>query len=246
MFPGGPIPIGGEEPVSELLRLVENEVQIVALVFLAVVYTVRLVWLFRFRSWKERTMAAGSEAEGIGYSLMNVAMPWAMESTRKKPGFYAQFVVFHLGVVAAIAATFIIPYAPAVFESRAVVILFRAVLAAAFLVGLIRLVRRLTNPVVRLVSSVDDFLSLILMILFFGAGVLAVPNRYDLAEWPLLLFFGLTAFFLIYVPFSKISHYLYYPFTRYFLGRTLGHRGALPPRRGAAAKDAGRAEERRA
>jgi hypothetical protein len=233
------------EPVSKLLRLVENEVQIVALVFLAVVYTARLLWLFRFRSRKERTMAAGREAEGIAYSLMNVAMPWAMESTRKKPVFYAQFVVFHLGVVAAIAATFIIPYAPAVFESRAVVLLFQAVLAAAFLVGFIRLARRLTNPVVRLVSSVDDFLSLILMILFFGAGVLAVPNRHDLAEWPLLLFFGLTAFFLIYVPFSKISHYLYYPFTRYFLGRTLGHRGALPPRRGAAATDTGRPEERR-
>ncbi len=227
--------------MSDLLRLVENEVQIAALVFLAVVYTVRLLWLFRFRSRRERTFPSGSEAEGIRFSLMNVAMPWAMESTRKKPGFYAQFVTFHLGVVAAIAATFIIPYAPAVFESRTVVLLFQAVLAAAFLVGLLRLVRRLKNPVVRLVSSADDFLSLILMILFFGAGVLAVPNRYELREWPLLAFFGLTAFFLIYVPFSKISHYLYYPFTRYFLGRTLGHRGALPPRRGAEGTDSGRA-----
>ncbi len=45
-------------------------------------------------------------------------------------------------------------------------------------------------------------------------------------------FFILTAFFLIYVPFSKISHYLYYPFTRYYLGKTLGHRGVHPPVRG--------------
>ena len=44
----------------------------------------------------------------------------------------------------------------------------------------------------------------------------------------MLTFFLLTAFFLIYVPFSKISHYLYYPFTRYWLGKTLGHRGSLP------------------
>jgi hypothetical protein len=229
--------------VSEALRLVENEVQIAALVFLAVVYTVRLLWLFRFRSPKERTVPAGRASDGVRYSLMNVAMPWAMESTRQKPGLYAQFVVFHLGVAAAIAATFIIPYAPAVFEVRWVVLVFQAVLGGAFLVGLIRLVRRLKNPVVRLVSTVDDFLSLILMILFFAAGVLAVPNRYDLAEWPLLLFFGLTAFFLVYVPFSKISHYLYYPLARIFLGRTLGHRGAFPPRGGGAGTDAERSGE---
>jgi hypothetical protein len=42
----------------------------------------------------------------------------------------------------------------------------------------------------------------------------------------------MTAFFLIYVPFSKISHYLYYPFTRYYLGKSLGYRGVFPIRRG--------------
>jgi nitrate reductase gamma subunit len=215
--------------MSDLLRFIENEVQIAALLFLALVYAARLIWIFRFRSRKERTFAAGREAKGVGYSLMNVAMPWAMESTRKRPGFYVQFVVFHLGVVAAIAATFIIPYAPGVFRIRAVAFAFQAILAAAFLVGLARLARRLADPVLRLVSSADDYVSLTLMILFFGAGVLAVPNDYHRSEWPLLVFFGLTAFFLVYVPFSKICHYLYYPFTRYYLGRTLGHRGAFPP-----------------
>jgi nitrate reductase gamma subunit len=232
--------------MSELLKFVENEVQLAALAFLTVVYAVRLIWIFRFRSRKERTFAAGSGAVGAGYSLMNVAMPWAMESTRKRPGFYAQFVVFHLGVVAAITATFIIPYAPGIFRIRAVAIAFQALLAAAFLVGLLRLVRRLTNPVLRLVSSADDYLSLSLMILFFAAGVLAVPNAYEKAEWPLILFFGLTAFFLIYVPFSKICHYLYYPFTRYYLGRSMGHRGAFPRGRKAGTQVPGPVKEKRA
>jgi hypothetical protein len=47
----------------------------------------------------------------------------------------------------------------------------------------------------------------------------------------MIAFFILTAFFLVVVPFSKISHYLYYPFTRIILGRTLGRRGVLPVRR---------------
>jgi len=232
--------------MSDLLRFVENKVQITALAFLAVVYAVRLIWIFRFRSRKERTFAAGSEVGGVGNSLLNVAMPWAMESTRKRPGFYAQFVVFHLGVVAAITATFIIPYAPGVFRIRAVVIIFQVIMALAFFVGLLRLVRRMTNPVLRLISSADDYLSLILMILFFAAGVLAAPNAYEKAEWPLLLFFGLTAFFLVYVPFSKICHYLYYPFTRFYLGRSMGHRGAFPQGRKAGRQVSGPVKEDRA
>lgn len=215
--------------MSDVLRILENEVQLAALAFMAVVYTARLAWIFRFGVRRDRTLAAGRSSAGAGYSLMNVVMPWAMESTRKRPGFYAQFAVFHLGVAAAIAGTFIIPYAPALLERRAAVALLQAVIGAAFLVGLFRLARRLSNPVLRSVSSPDDHFSLVLLILWFGAAVLAVPNRPERSEWPLILYFGLTAFFLVYVPFSKICHYLYYPFTRFYLGRSLGHRGAFPP-----------------
>jgi len=229
--------------VSESLKFLENEVQIAALLFMSVVYIVRLVWIFRFKFKKERTFPAGSSKAGIGYSLMNIAMPWAMESTRKKPWFYVQFVIFHLGVTAAIMATFIIPYRPSFFEVKIAVKVFQVIIGAAFLVGILRLIRRLTNPALRLINTADDYFSLILMILFFAAGVLAVRNKFRSAEWPLFLFFGLTAFFLIYVPFSKICHYLYYPFTRYFLGRTLGHRGAIPPKR-AGGDRSSRAEEK--
>ncbi|MEN6312062.1 MAG: hypothetical protein ABFD80_11050, partial [Acidobacteriota bacterium] len=63
------------------------------------------------------------------------------------------------------------------------------------------------------------------------------------------MLFALTAFFLVYVPSSKICHNLYYPFTRDFLGRTMGHRGTLPPKsaRGRGARpglEAGRREAR--
>lgn len=215
--------------MSALLKVLENEVQIAALSFMGLVYTVRLAWVFHFKLRRDRTFAAGRESAGAGFSLMNIAMPWAMESTRKRPGFYAQFVVFHLGVAAAIAGTLVIPYAPGLLERRPVVLLFQAIIAAAGVVGIARLVRRLTDPVLRSVSSPDDYFSLILLIVWFAAAVLAVPNRPDRGEGPLIVYFGLTAFFLVYVPFSKICHYLYYPFTRYYLGRSLGHRGAFPP-----------------
>ena len=109
-----------------------------------------------------------------------------------------------------------------------VVLRSRRLIAAAFAVGIVRLVRRLNNPVLRSVSSPDDYFSLVLLIVWFAAAVLAVPNRPERGEGPLIAYFGLTAFFLVYVPFSKICHYLYYPFTRFYLGRSLGHSGGLP------------------
>jgi hypothetical protein len=67
---------------------------------------------------------------------------------------------------------------------------------------------------------------------WFGFAFFAVPNNYQQGETVLLIYFFLTAFFLMYVPFSKISHYLYYPFARYWFGKSMGYRGVYPIRRG--------------
>lgn len=218
--------------MSELLQILENEVQIAALSFMVIIYAVRLIWIFRFSASKEYTYPAGNWKLGVAYSLPNITMPWGMESTRKNLFFYTQFVIFHLGVLAAIIATFIIPYWPELFIVSSIVYTFQIVVGAAFFVGIIRLIRRIINPVMRLISTPDDYFSLILLILWFGAGVFAIPNKFEISEVPLIIFFFLTAFFLIYVPFSKISHYLYYPFTRYYLGKTMGYRDVFPRKKG--------------
>jgi nitrate reductase gamma subunit len=221
--------------MSHLLHFSEHTLQEVALVFMALVYTARIAWFLRFKAGTERQGPTGSPtttpAKGILYSWANVAMPWAMESTRTKWMLYAQFVVFHLGVTAAITLSFIIPYAPRILESGVVVLFLQVLMGAAFLVGVVRIIRRVGNPYMRAISSPDDYFSLILLTVWFFFAVLAAPNRYADGEGELLGFFLLTAFFLVYVPFSKISHYLYYPFTRYYFGKTMGYRGVYPIRR---------------
>lgn len=136
---------------------------------------------------------------------------------------YVQFVVFHLGVLVAISATFIIPYWPVLLKYGSIVMSLQIILGAAFIVGLVRLYRRIGDPALRLISAPDDYFALIMMIVFFAIGIGAVSNRLDTDAWTLWLFFMAT-FFHLYVPFSKIIHYLYYPFTRYYLGKTIGHR----------------------
>jgi nitrate reductase gamma subunit len=218
--------------MSELLHLAEHRVQELALLFMAAAYVVRLVWLFRWQAGRDRQppslRPATSARKGSLYSLAAVAMPWAMESTRRDPWFYVQFATFHVGVASSIALSFVIPYAPDWLESAALVRLLQVAIGAAFVVAGIRMVRRVTNPVVRAISTPDDYFSLALLAVWFLLGVLAAPNSTAHGEWPLVAYFLMTAFFLVYVPFSKISHYLYYPFSRFYLGRTLGHRGVFP------------------
>ena len=218
---------------SDLLNFVHT-LHWYALGFMTLVYIVRIIWFIRrFKAGGERQAATGipgrtTPTKGILYSWGNVAMPWAMESTRTRPFFYLQFVAFHLGVTAAIGLLFIIPLAPGILENGTVVLGLQIPIGAAFLVGLGRIVRRFGNPYMRAISSPDDYFAVILLTVWFFFAFLAVPNSTANGEWHLLGYFFLATFFLAYVPFSKISHYLYYPFTRYYLGKSLGHRGVFP------------------
>ena len=221
--------------MSDLLHFSEHRLQEIALLTMAAVYTLRVRWLLSFKRSRDRQAPTGPEgttkAKGILYSWANVAMPWAMESTRAHPLMYAQFVLFHLGVTVAIALSFIIPYAPFLLDTFLLVSILQVIIGAAFAVSILRLYRRISDPVMRAISSPDDYFSLGLLTVWFAFAFLSAPNRPEEGERALLIYFLLTAFFLIYVPFSKISHYLYYPFTRFYLGRTLGHRGTYPLQR---------------
>lgn len=217
--------------MSDLLYFSEHTLQEVALVFMGLVYCTRLYWLTRRKAGKERQAPTGTgrtdPKAAVVYSLANIAMPWAMESTRRQWFLYIQFVVFHIGVVAAIGLSFIIPYWPHLLTPTVVLVLQIAT-GLAFLVGVGRIVRRIGSRYLRAISSPDDHFSLLLLTVWFAFAFLAVPNDAAGGEWHLLGYFMLTAFFLVYVPFSKISHYLYYPFARYFLGKTMGRRGVFP------------------
>ena len=209
----------------------------VALGVMALVYTIRLFWVLKFKAGQERQARTGrldtSRVKGAAYSLANIFMPWAMESTRKRPLFYLQFVIFHLGVVAAISLSGIISHAPWLLADVPILVTVMQVLTgAACVVGLMRIIRRVSSPVMRLISTPDDYFAVSLLTVWFFFAALAAPNDVSGGETIQLVYYFMTVFFLLYVPFSKISHYLYYPFTRYYLGKTLGHRGVFPLQRG--------------
>lgn len=228
--------------MSETLHFAEHRLQEIALLFMALVYTTRIIWFLRFKAGKERQPPTGRSGttprKGILYSWGIVAMPWVMESSRRNLFMWLQFVAFHLGVTAAILLSFVIPYAAGLL-TPAVATVFQVIIGAAFVVGILRIIRRVGSKYMRAISSPDDYFSLFLLTTWFAFAFLAAPNRSEQGEGFLLTYFLMTAFFLVYVPFSKISHYLYYPFTRYYLGKTMGRRGVYPMERGTTGPVAG-------
>jgi len=225
---------------SESLLHTAEIVHWAALVIMAVVYTLRLRWLFKFNPGVDKSAAGAAyrtdKSKGALYSLFNVAMPWSMESTRKGFGFYLTFVIFHIGVVAGIALAFLSTVTPNLVANPIFAWVCGGSLFLALMVAIYRIFRRFFTPVMKLISTPDDYFSLFMLTAWFGLGAVTQAHLAGMQGFEsvniLVAYLFLTSFFLIYVPFSKISHYLYYPFTRIWIGRALGHRGSYPIVRG--------------
>ncbi|MCX7011481.1 MAG: hypothetical protein NTW86_02745 [Candidatus Sumerlaeota bacterium] len=218
---------------DRFVELLENEIQIAALAFMATLYAVKVWRLMQLNPVTDRTPDRGDPDAGARYSLMLVAMPWELASYRSHPIKYAEFVAFHLAIAAAILSTFLIPYAPGLLAIPAVKALLMLLIAAGLVSGVSRLLKRLASPALRAVSTVDDYFSILLLDAYYVLALLAIPDAAT-HRGSIAVFFGLTAFFLCYVPFSKICHYLLWPFARYYIGKHFGKRGVYPKKAGSA------------
>ncbi len=193
-----------------------------SLAFMLVVYVIRILWILRFRLVTDRAHPKGSGAAGAAAAMTTLFRPWSMESTRKGLLQWVEFAVFHVGVAVMIAMSFVIPFAPA-WLTPPVVALVIVCQALAFVAGTLRLVKRIREPKMRAISSPDDYFALAVTDVLFLACITAVLRLPVGTE----IYFLLVALIIAFVPFTKISHYIYYPFARYFYGSYLGRRGIV-------------------
>lgn len=213
------------QDLGPLTKMLMNQLHYGALVFMVVAYAIKIKQLLNKPAISEGTPARGDHALAIRYAYMTLAMPWEIEGQKKNMFHYVEFVFFHLAMAAGIGFAFVTPMAHEMMKNPIVAYFFMGIFALGFLFGLFRLIRRIVVAEMRVISSPDDYFCLLLLVLWMFAGVMAAPLK-D-ATW-LFVYFGLASFFLVYVPFSKISHYVYYPFIRFYIGKHFGHRGVYP------------------
>ncbi len=190
---------------------------------LVLLYLLRLAVLFRRRPARDiASNAKGEIWHGIVAAFVTIVAPWKMESTRRHWLRYVEFIAFHVGVFLNIALSFVIAYAPDVLSGvlRNVALV---ILVAALAAGGLRLYRRANSAEMRVISSPDDYIATATVLLFLFTGLLS------LLDWEpgTIAYFVVAALFLVYEPFSKIRHYIYYPFTRFFFGVASGRRGVI-------------------
>jgi nitrate reductase gamma subunit len=208
--------------------ILEEPVQYICLSFMALMYAIKIYQLLKKPFPPERAELKGDRVAGSLHSLTNVLRPWDMESTQKHLYFYTEFLIFHIAVALTIGSTFFIPLTPHLMTPTVTTVIM-VFMGLAFLIGLRRIYRRFTVPEIKIISTPDDYFAIILMTVFFGVGFITMwlwMEGKPETGW-MWIFFLMTTFFLLYVPFSKISHYVLYPFGRVNFGMIFGGRGVL-------------------
>lgn len=182
---------------------------------------------FRTRAWGRRALhapPAGDAAAGAGarYAFTKGMLPQAKESVRTHLPSYAAGLVFHGGVFAAfglLAASL-----AGVEPASALIRLGGAAAGAGALAGLGLLGKRIASPVLRGLSSPDDYVANVLTSVFAALAALAAfaPDARAAS-----LVAGVAL--LLYLPVGKIRHCLLFFPSRYEMGRFFGRRGTFPP-----------------
>jgi hypothetical protein len=209
---------------GSFLHFAEFELQIIALSFFGIMYAIKAWTIARLPMRWENAPAKGSPARGVAHSYAATVVPWMMSSGTQHWTRWLEFALYHIGAGLAILSTFTFPFAPQIMV-QPVRIVFAVFVALALVVGAIRIRRRIIDPTLRVVSTPDDYFSLAAVEVFFFLTFMTLV--FYTPGWR-LAYFLVTAAFLVYVPFSKISHYVYWFFARVLMGVRYGRRGVMP------------------
>jgi nitrate reductase gamma subunit len=164
----------------------------------------------------------------LRYSLRSIlrwSTPFATENMRKHPALTIVAFVFHICLI--ITPIFLLAHVTLVDESwnlswwtlpdGAAEIMTLIVIAGCVFF----LVRRLVNPEVQYVTSASDFIILAIVAAPFITGVLAYYQWFGYQTFMILHILS-GEIMLVAIPFTRLSHMLFAPLTRAYMGSEFG------------------------
>jgi hypothetical protein len=161
---------------------------------------------------------------GILYAFGRGMMPWEKESAGRHLLTYLAGIIYHISIF--LALFYLLLLLIAISIPFPLMLVLRALLLIGALAGLGLLVKRMSSPLMRSISSADDFASNILVSLFLLASLIT-----SFAEEFKVILFLVSIILFLYIPISKIQHCFFFFYTRILFGLFYGRRGALPPNR---------------
>jgi nitrate reductase gamma subunit len=171
-------------------------------------------FIFTYMSWK--------------YSLRSIfhwIIPFGTVNWRRHPVLTVVTFVFHIGLV--IAPLFLLAHVILLEEALnlswwTLPDAWVDVLTVVVIIGCVFfLIRRLTQPEVKFVTSASDFVILTIVAAPFITGFIAYHQWID---YPVMMVLHVVAgeVLLVAVPFTRLSHMLLSPFTRAYMGSEFG------------------------
>lgn len=185
----------------------------------------RLVRLFMLVKEKEPFIFTYMSWKYSFRSIFHWIIPFGTVNWRRHPVLTVVTFLFHIGLV--IAPIFLLAHVILLDEALSLSWwtlpdAWADVLTVVVIIGCVFfLVRRLTQPEVKFVTSASDFVILTIVAAPFITGFIAYHQWID---YPVMMVLHVVAgeVLLVAIPFTRLSHMLFSPFTRAYMGSEFG------------------------
>jgi hypothetical protein len=168
----------------------------------------------------EKAPIKSSPAHGVFWSFTIGMLPWKKESARIHWVAYIRGAIFHICIFLGAVLLLISPWLADIPQWLHSIIAL--IMAIGAVMGLTGFWIRWRDPVMRLLSTPDDYAALGLTTLFLAASA-AAAQAAELVP----VFWIISGVILAYIPFGKLRHFIYFFYSRAFLGLVFGRRGVL-------------------
>jgi len=210
--------------------------QVALLVFIAgMVY--RLVRVVSLGWQPDRIPARGSKLGGAAMAFLKSVIiwpfiPWVKNTYSRNPVIYLAGGLFHLGlfVVLILGTAHMLAWKSLLgFGWPTLPLPIVDWLAAVSIVAMIALfINRLVNPVLKLISGPAEWLNLLFVFLPMVTGYIMTHHLWFPYEVLFSLHMLAVDVLLIWIPLSRISHFMFYFFAKAIHGADFGKRAVTP------------------
>ena len=174
---------------------------------------------------RDYSARAGDTIRGMLYNFTWAMLPSHKETVRLHPFEFTIGVLMHIGIFIAIAKALILIIVPTFDIPISYVLVILLGISAFCAIWL--LMRRIISLNLRFMSHPDDYVSIVLSLVFMLSAIAQESGFIDAGA-----FLIVSAIVFFYLPLGKLKHALFFFVARADYGARLGYRGTYPVRNG--------------